>query len=146
MFKPRKILFATDFSDESDEALQSVVSMAEQYNAKIFLLHVIEDIPLYMLDYYPYETDVETERSTFRRDALEKMDGQIGRLSLKSGMEIAKDVRFGRTVDEIIEEERDNDIDLLIVARHRRHHGWKILTPHITSRLAEKTLCEMLVK
>lgn len=37
----RRILFTTDFSDESKAAIQFAVSMAEEHDAKLFLLHVL---------------------------------------------------------------------------------------------------------
>lgn len=44
MIQLDKILFPTDFSDSSNNALLYAVSLAEEYKAKLFLLHVIEDI------------------------------------------------------------------------------------------------------
>ena len=44
MIELKKILCPTDFSDSSSNALLYAVSLAEEYEAKLFLLHVIEDI------------------------------------------------------------------------------------------------------
>jgi nucleotide-binding universal stress UspA family protein len=40
-FKPETILCATDFSESADEALAAACAMAEQYCAKLVLLHVV---------------------------------------------------------------------------------------------------------
>jgi nucleotide-binding universal stress UspA family protein len=40
--KIHKILFCTDFSDNSPRALEYTLSLSCKYEAKIFLLHVIE--------------------------------------------------------------------------------------------------------
>ena len=43
MFTPKTILVPTDFSESSDRALEKAVDMAEKYNAKVILLHVIDE-------------------------------------------------------------------------------------------------------
>ena len=40
----KKILFPTDFSEGSDNALPYAADMARYYGAKLYLLHVIQDI------------------------------------------------------------------------------------------------------
>lgn len=40
-FKPGTILCATDFSDPADDALQMACDMAQRYQAKLILLHVV---------------------------------------------------------------------------------------------------------
>ena len=47
MTKPRKILVPTDFSEESDAARVYAVMIAEAFDAKLHVLHVIPD-PLVM--------------------------------------------------------------------------------------------------
>ena len=43
MFAPKRLLVPTDFSTHSDKALEYAVDMAKIYEAKIFLLHVIDE-------------------------------------------------------------------------------------------------------
>src|SRR4030042_7095441 len=40
----KSILFPTDFSEGSSQALQYAVDMAKRYGAKLYLLHVIYDM------------------------------------------------------------------------------------------------------
>ena len=52
MFKPKKILVPTDFSEYSDKALQKALDIAQQSGAEINLLHVItQEIRQCMSDY-----------------------------------------------------------------------------------------------
>ena len=44
MIAPKTILVPTDFSKFSDDALEVAYDMAKQYQAKIYLLHVVETI------------------------------------------------------------------------------------------------------
>ena len=42
--KPQRILYATDFSPESEPAMHCACSLAKEYNAALFFLHVTEDV------------------------------------------------------------------------------------------------------
>jgi len=50
MIKHGNIIVATDFSTQSDEALRQAVMLAQQYNASITLLHIMEPFMLYDSD------------------------------------------------------------------------------------------------
>ncbi len=41
--KPGRILYATDFSTESEPAMRYACSLAKEYNAALFFLHVTQD-------------------------------------------------------------------------------------------------------
>lgn len=41
MLRPKKILVPTDFSEYSDKALNQALDIAKQYNAQVFLFHVV---------------------------------------------------------------------------------------------------------
>lgn len=42
--KPRRILYATDFSSESEPAMHYACSLAKEYSATLFFLHVTQDV------------------------------------------------------------------------------------------------------
>ena len=41
MFKPKKILVPTDFSDHADRALEKAIDIAKEEGSEIILFHVI---------------------------------------------------------------------------------------------------------
>ena len=43
MLKPTTILVPTDFSEHSDRSVSEALDMAQQYKAKVYLLHVISE-------------------------------------------------------------------------------------------------------
>ncbi len=68
MLKPTKILVPTDFSEYSDRALKQGLDIAEQYKAKLFLLHVVhEDVYRTFLELTFLE---KTSRQTIRDSAV----------------------------------------------------------------------------
>ena len=40
-----RILFCTDFSENSQRAMDHAISLTEEYNAELTVLHVLEDVP-----------------------------------------------------------------------------------------------------
>ena len=42
--RPRRILYATDFSPESEPAMHYACTLAKEYKATLFFLHVAEDV------------------------------------------------------------------------------------------------------
>lgn len=52
MFKPKKILVPTDFSDHADRALEKAIDIAKEEGSEIILFHVIhEDFQTCVVDY-----------------------------------------------------------------------------------------------
>ena len=43
MLMPTKILVPTDFSTYSDKALRQAFDIAKQYNAKVYVIHVVHE-------------------------------------------------------------------------------------------------------
>jgi nucleotide-binding universal stress UspA family protein len=46
MFKPRKVLVPMDFSEDSNQAFRIALSIADKYQSRVFLLHVISGVVL----------------------------------------------------------------------------------------------------
>jgi nucleotide-binding universal stress UspA family protein len=145
MFNPKKILVTTDFSDASDSALREAADIARRFNAQVHVLHVIEDIRQCAVDYCLSESEIAAEKNKLREEAGLRMNDEIGRTVNNKSFPLFAEVRFGNTVDTIIDYERDNTIDLVITAPHRtgKHRG--SLRRHLTSELVNKSVCETMV-
>ena len=83
MFKPiQSILFATDFSPSCQAAFETSISLAVQYRASLFLLHVLEEkyVPPYveriMTDYLGQE-EWETMQKDQEQRAREILIGKM---------------------------------------------------------------------
>jgi nucleotide-binding universal stress UspA family protein len=75
MFTFKKILVPTDFSQSSDRALEKALDLAEEYQAKVILLHVEEDVRQCAADYcLSMEQVMKAEEDNFRksRELMEK--------------------------------------------------------------------------
>lgn len=145
MFKPKRILVTTDFSDESDAALREAIGIGEQFRSTVYLLHVIPEPVQYGFDYPLDEPLIAAGHGRLRNEAARRMDEMIGRVAPDSIVQIMKEIRFGNTVDEIIAVERDRDIDLVMAATHRPHRRWLGDTHHLMKDLVNRSACETII-
>lgn len=99
----RRILFCTDFSENSEKALHYALSAAAEYNAELTLLHVLEDVP----------NAAKTEEAiTTASRRLDKLIPTEERKALK----IKTAVRIGKPYLQIIELAQEEQMDLVTMA------------------------------
>jgi nucleotide-binding universal stress UspA family protein len=145
MFNPKNILVTSDFTSESDHALREAAGIAKQYKSKIYLLHVLDAVEQCAVDYCLSESEIIAEKNKLTAETSQKLDEQIKRIIPGKAVEIMKEIRFGDAVEEIINEEREKNIDLVIAAPHKSEHRWGRFMHHLTNDLVKKSICETMV-
>jgi nucleotide-binding universal stress UspA family protein len=145
MKKIQKILVATDFSKDSAVALDDAVQLAGQLKADIYVMNVVETIQQCAVDYCLAEEQIEGEKNKLLKDAREKMNEALSRYSTKEGVMLNFDIRYGNVLDEIIREERDRNIDLIVIGQHDKNTFWKKIQPHLSDKIKTLSECDTLV-
>jgi nucleotide-binding universal stress UspA family protein len=95
-----RILFCTDFSENSERALNYAISVTEEYDAELTLLHVLEEVPS------PAKTEEAIATATKQ---LDKLIPPGGRKTVK----IKTAVRIGKPYQQIIQLALEAHIDLV---------------------------------
>jgi len=103
MLMPTKILVPTDFSEHSDRALEQALDIAREYQAKVFVTHVIVVV----------RPEFE---NALRWEAQERLKNQLDRFPRARHLDVATDVRTGIVYEEILKESEENGIDLIVIA------------------------------
>ncbi len=116
--KINTILFATDFSEGSKNALPYAVDLAKRYEAKLFFMHVIYDVARTTGWYVPhisveeiYNDLVKSAKIELEKTFIEEMRG------FKT---IEHVVMKGIPYEEITKFAETNKIDLIVLATHGR--------------------------
>jgi universal stress protein A len=147
MLKPTRILVPTDFSEPSDKALEQALEIAKQYHAKVFLLHVIrEEIP-YQID-IGIITDEglrEQIRNSQLAEARERLQHQIDKFPQAKEVEIVSSIRQGIPYDKILEEGREKEIDLIVIASLGRTGIAKYLIGSVARNVLKGSKCPVLL-
>ena len=117
MYRPSRILVPTDFSDPSRKAMEYAIDLAQNYNAQVFVLHVITELTNqcavdYCLDYQ----DFQALDQKIMKTATERLKSLVDSIPSSPHVPLQMSVRKGRADDEILKEEKEKQIDLLVIA------------------------------
>jgi universal stress protein A len=129
---PKKILFCTDFSENSRPAWELAVDYAKAFEAQLIVLHVI--------DYPGYVDWAEKLREIL--DATQGLANERLQSMAKECSQMVKDVktycRTGMAAGEIVSLAQEESVDLIVVGTHGRT-GVKHLVMGSVARSVLKT-------
>lgn len=114
----KRILVPTDFSTFADKAIQEALTLARQFKAELYLLHVVDDIKQCAIDYCLTEGLLIQYRKSSVDGANAKLQQEIERLGGGKDVKIITDVKVGTPYVEILQEEGEKKIDLIVIATH----------------------------
>ncbi len=140
--KIERILFPIDFSEGAMNALDYAVSLSKEYNAKLYLLHVVHDIsmtsgwqvPHIRIDEF-YRDMEESARKELEKCCMEELKG------LK---DVEKIVLRGIPDDEILKVARDKKIDVIVIGTHGRTGIDRLLFGSTAEKVVRKAPCPVL--
>ncbi len=140
--KIKKILFPTDFTEGSKNALPYAVDMAKTYGAKLYLMHVIYDIATASGLHVPHAS-VDQMYSELQETAKKELE----RFGLRD-REGLKDVEFsinrGVPYEEILKFAKDNNIDLIVIGTHGRKGLDRVLFGSTAERVVRNSSCPVM--
>ena len=124
-----KILVPVDFSEHSQKALRYALAFANQFDAEVTLVHIVEQM-VYPGDWM-YPPLAVTDFSTQKRG---EMIQRLRALDAQSGVKTQHVVRVGRAWQEVVEIAREQKADMIILATH----GYTGLKHALLGSVAEK--------
>ena len=138
----RKILIPVDFSEPSEKAVHYAKQFAEQFDATLTLLHVVEPI-IYPaeLGYVPLSPeDLEQGRLDGLRKRLTDLAGSLG-----GRVKTETLLRLGRSWKEVVDLAKSDDYDLIILATHGYTGVKHALLGSVTEKVVRHAPCPVLV-
>ena len=146
MFQPRKILAPTDFSDDSDRAFRVALSIAAKYQARVFLLHVLNVIVQQCVSDYCIDRNIVdrvlNESIVFANEKLHKV---ISKNQDVENVRIIPDVRKGQPYEEILKEASEREIDLIVIAPHGITGLRKFFIGGVAEKVVKESQCPVLL-
>lgn len=139
------ILVTTDFSNESDWAVEEAALMAKKFNSTLYMLDVVNVVADSGAEYQmPYRT-VESEKRMLMERAHERLMEKVKEMEMRFQIRAIGDVRYGNVHDEILNEELEKQIDLLVIAPHERKGIMGKVFPNLAERVIRDSSCDALV-
>jgi nucleotide-binding universal stress UspA family protein len=145
MFAPKSILVPTDFSEYSDRAIKQAVDIAEQNNAKMYLLHVVDQLQQCAIDYcIPLEV-MQKVQSDSEKEASRKMQEEAQKITQAKKIDVTFDVKSGIPFEEILKEQQERKADLIVIASHGRTGILKSLIGSVADKVMREAKCPVLL-
>jgi nucleotide-binding universal stress UspA family protein len=133
------ILCATDFSDFSNHTIGYGVVLAKEFEAKLFVSHVIDLSSVAI--YGEFQLDPVGQQNRIMEDA----DAQLKKLAGGQAISWEPLITVGKPADEISRAVEEKDIDLVITATRGRSGLKRIILGSVTERLMRTLCCPLLV-
>ena len=135
----KNILCATDFSDFSNHTISYGVALAKEFEAKLFVSHVIDLSSVAI--YGEFQLDPVGQQNRIVEDA----DAQLKELTGDQPISWEPLITVGKPADEISRAVEEKDIDLVITATRGRAGLKRIILGSVTERLMRTLTCPLLV-
>lgn len=143
MITLKRILLPTDFSPYSHVAVRHACALAENFDAEIHLLHVLQDLvvltPEPGMAVPPTDLYLK-EMQTFAEEALTKVLDP----AWAEGRAVTRVIRQGAPFVEILQYAREQDVDLIVLATHGRSALAHLLLGSVTEKVVRKARCPVL--
>jgi nucleotide-binding universal stress UspA family protein len=143
MIDLHRILVPTDFSKHSQNALKYAAAFAEKFGAEIFLLHVVQDLALFIPEAVSVAPPVVPPVEQLTAAVREALDRFVRENNLQ-GLTVHKEVREGTPFYEIIQAAREQDVDLIIMGTHGHSGLAHVLLGSVTEKVVRKAPCPVL--
>jgi universal stress protein A len=146
MIRANRILVPTDFSDYSEKALDRAVEIAKDSNAKIELLHVIHNDVIQCADTYCLdEKQINEIKDQMHSAAGKQLKDQIKKFANVGGLEIVPVVRQGIPYTEILAEQKEKDIDLVVMSHLGKSRVEKFFLGGVARNVIKGASCSVLL-
>ncbi|UCH82425.1 MAG: universal stress protein [Nitrospiraceae bacterium] len=140
--KVERILFPTDFSSGAQNALPCAVDLAEHYNSKLYILHVVYDINKAVGVHVPHISSDEVYRE-MNDWAMEQIASccveEIRKLS-----DVEKKVVQGIPNEEILKFAADEKIDMIVMGTYGRVGIERLIFGNTAERVVRRAPCPVL--
>ena len=137
-----RILFGADFSEASDQASGYALSLAQEANGRLTLLHVIDWMPDKNLAKYP-EFDAAAYREVVAREARRQLEALVPD-EARNWCEPDLRISCGKPYREILRIAAEEGSDLIVLGAHGRGPIDRMLFGSTAQHVVRQALCPVL--
>jgi nucleotide-binding universal stress UspA family protein len=142
MIEIKKVMVPVDFSRESMLAAKFAVSIAMEYGAELFVVHVVRPMNPTVRASVP---DFEALQATVMKSAQEDLDKVIPGEIKKSLKKVNEILLEGEPHIEIPEKAKELGVEMLVIATHGRTGLSHVLLGSVAERVIRHAPCPVLV-
>ena len=138
-----KLLVAVDLSESTQIIVEKVEEMNKEYPAKVWILHNAEPEP----DFVEFKVDPLAARETLAKKfhSEHRQIQEIASRLRKAGLDATALLVHGATVETILKEASDLDVDMIVVGTHGRGAMYQLLLGSVSEEILHKSRYPVLV-
>jgi len=138
-----KLLVAVDLSESTQTIVDKVEEINKEYPAKVWILHNAEPEP----DFVEFKVDPLAARETLAKKFHNehRQIQEIANRLRKAGLEATALLVHGATVETILKEASDLDVDMIVVGTHGRGAMYQLLVGSVSEGILHKSRYPVLV-
>ena len=138
----KNILVATDFSEPSGVALAYGRDLARSYNARLYVMHVVEDVMMrYSAEIGFAAPDMQFDLEKAAKRELDRIVTDDDRRTLNVVPLVLSGVNIAETV---VKYAKENNIDLIVTGTHGRGAVKHFLVGSVAERVVRTAPCPVL--
>jgi len=146
MLVPTRILVPTDFSEFSGKALRQALDIANEYQAKVFLLHVVHEVMDFTgLDFINSEDMVRDFKGNEVVWAERSLKKQLESFPQTNDVEVETIVSRGVPYIEILKVGEEERIDLIVIASLGKSGIARYLIGSVARNVLKGSKCPVLL-
>jgi universal stress protein A len=134
----KKVLFATDFDEVGVSAAHKAKKIADENQAELLLVHVVEPIPAYAYPGFAGFAEVEV---SIREQAEKELNALANQLGVDTKHRL---LEFGSVKNEIVRLADEHQVDLIVAGSHGKH-GLALLLGSTANAILHGSHCDMLI-
>jgi nucleotide-binding universal stress UspA family protein len=138
-----KLLVALDLSEPTELIVKKAQELAKEMSAQVWILHNAEPAP----DVLEFRADPQMARDSlaekFHRE--HRQIQEIAKRLREEGLEATALLVHGPTVEYILKEASELDVDMIVVGSHGRGAVYQLLVGSVSEGLLRKSRCPVLV-
>ena len=138
-----KLLVAVDLSESTEIIVKKAEEIAIALSAKLWIIHNAEPEP----DFVEFVSDPLTARENLSRrfHAEHRQIQEIANRLRKSGLDTTALLVHGPTVEYILKEASELDVDMIVVGSHGRGAMYQLLVGSVSEGILHDSQCPILV-
>ncbi|MEN8206929.1 MAG: universal stress protein [Pseudomonadota bacterium] len=138
-----KLLVCVDLSESTQTIVEKVEEINKEYPAKVWILHNAEPEP----DFVEFKVDPLAARETLAKKFHNehRQIQEIANRLRKAGLDATALLVHGATVETILKEASDLDVDMIVVGTHGRGAMYQLLVGSVSEGILHKSRYPVLV-
>ena len=134
-----KILFATDFSESSEHAFEYALALAQQFNSRLIILHVINE-PVDLRGFYVPHVSFENLEKEIEEGA-QKMMSKFCSTHIQDFSNFETAIVSGIPFEEILKRAEADQVSFIVLGTQGRSGIDHLLFGSTAERVVRKAVC-----